>query len=143
MRGTRNRGKAMGRVKRALAAAMIVGLLGALAGCDDTGGSWDPTTTSAPAKAAHAALLPDGKVLLIEGSANNADQFAAGTFRTFVWDPAPTRSPASPRRMTCSAPATPSWQTANCLLRAACWLHTVRIAGSAHSVSVQLADRAI
>jgi len=26
-------------------------------------------------------------VLLIEGSANNPEQFAAGTFKTFVWDP--------------------------------------------------------
>lgn len=38
--------------------------------------------------AVHAALLHNGKVLLIAGSGNDAEDFAAGTFRTVVWDPA-------------------------------------------------------
>ena len=63
--------------------------------------------TSSPVKSAHAALLPNGKVLLIEGSANNANQFAAGTFKTSVWDPvADTFSSVStPYDMFCSGHA--------------------------------------
>jgi hypothetical protein len=37
--------------------------------------------------AIHAAMLPTGKVLLIAGSGNDTRQFAAGTFKTLVWDP--------------------------------------------------------
>ena len=36
----------------------------------------------------HATLLSNGKVLLIAGSGNDVDQFAAGTFRASIWDPA-------------------------------------------------------
>ena len=51
-------------------------------------GLWtvDPRDT-APVNAIHAALLPTGKVLLVEGSGNNWVQFDAGTFRTTLWDP--------------------------------------------------------
>ncbi|MEE1937919.1 kelch motif-containing protein [Streptomyces sp. TRM 70361] len=35
----------------------------------------------------HAALLHTGKVLLIAGSGNDAEQFRAKTFRTVLWDP--------------------------------------------------------
>ncbi|SNS31564.1 protein of unknown function [Geodermatophilus pulveris] len=38
-------------------------------------------------QAVHAALLHTGKVLLIAGSGNEAEDFDAGTFRTIVWDP--------------------------------------------------------
>ncbi|MEU7206422.1 galactose oxidase early set domain-containing protein [Streptomyces sp. NPDC045470] len=38
--------------------------------------------------AIHAALLHTGKVLLIAGSGNDEKQFAAGTFRSVLWDPA-------------------------------------------------------
>ncbi len=52
-------------------------------------GSWE--TIELPeqyrGQAVHAALLRTGKVLLIAGSGNNAEDFAAGTFRTIVWDP--------------------------------------------------------
>lgn len=52
-------------------------------------GRWD--TVSLPAKfqvhAIHAALLRTGKVLIIAGSGNDADDFAAGTFKTLLWDP--------------------------------------------------------
>lgn len=38
--------------------------------------------------AVHAALLKTGKVLIVAGSGNDAQNFAAGTFRTILWDPA-------------------------------------------------------
>lgn len=38
--------------------------------------------------AIHGALLPTGKVLLVAGSGNDAKQFAKGTFKTLIWDPA-------------------------------------------------------
>lgn len=97
----------MRRVKRAFAAGATLALLGLLAACNGGSGSWESTTTVSPAKAAHAALLPNGKVLLIEGSANNPDQFAAGTFRTFVWDPVSNTSTtvSTPYDMFCSGHA--------------------------------------
>ena len=53
-------------------------------------GHWD--TVELPeeyrAQAVHAALLHNGKVLLVAGSGNDAQDFAAGTFRTVLWDPA-------------------------------------------------------
>src|SRR5947209_16218784 len=38
--------------------------------------------------AIHAAVLDTGKVLIVAGSGNNATQFAAGTFKTLLFDPA-------------------------------------------------------
>ncbi|MEZ0163404.1 galactose oxidase-like domain-containing protein [Kineococcus sp. LSe6-4] len=53
-------------------------------------GSW--STLDMPAdvhiNAIHAALLNTGKVLIIAGSGNDRENFAAGTFRSIVWDPA-------------------------------------------------------
>jgi hypothetical protein len=40
-----------------------------------------------PVRALHGTLLRDGRVLLIAGSGNDPDAFAAGTFRSVVWDP--------------------------------------------------------
>lgn len=79
----------MSGVKRTFLAGAVLGLLGLLSACNFSGpvGSWEPPTAPGPAKASHAALLPNGKVLLIEGSANDPAQFAAGTFKTFVWNP--------------------------------------------------------
>ncbi|MDQ3905950.1 MAG: DUF1929 domain-containing protein [Actinomycetota bacterium] len=37
--------------------------------------------------AIHAALLPTGKVLIIAGSGNSPLNFAAGSFKTMLWDP--------------------------------------------------------
>jgi hypothetical protein len=37
--------------------------------------------------AIHASLLRTGKVLIIAGSGNDADNFKAGTFKTLLWDP--------------------------------------------------------
>ena len=39
------------------------------------------------ARALHTTVLRDGRVLLIAGSGNSTDSFAAGTFKTVVWDP--------------------------------------------------------
>ena len=39
-------------------------------------------------RAVHAALLHTGKVLLVAGSGNDPDQFAAGSFKTAIYDPA-------------------------------------------------------
>ena len=41
--------------------------------------------------AVHAALLYTGKVLIIAGSGNNAEDFRAGTFKSIVWDPRTNR----------------------------------------------------
>lgn len=38
--------------------------------------------------AIHAALLPTGKLLIIAGSGNDTEAFAAGTFKTLIYDPA-------------------------------------------------------
>jgi hypothetical protein len=53
-----------------------------------TDGSWSVTATPSDVRAVHVALLRTGKVLLIAGSGNNRDNFAAGSFTTSVWDPA-------------------------------------------------------
>src|SRR4051812_31526796 len=46
-------------------------------------GHWDVINLPADVQvnAIHAALLPTGRILLIAGSGNNTDNFAAGTFR--------------------------------------------------------------
>ncbi|MBB2913611.1 hypothetical protein FHS43_004920 [Streptosporangium becharense] len=43
--------------------------------------------------AIHAALLRTGKVLIVAGSGNNAANFAKGTFKTLLWDPAKQGGP--------------------------------------------------
>jgi hypothetical protein len=52
-------------------------------------GSWQ--TIELPAglrvNAVHTALLQTGKLLIIAGSGNNQQYFAAGTFKTLLWDP--------------------------------------------------------
>jgi hypothetical protein len=54
----------------------------------NSGGRW---TTLAPLpsgfNAYHMIMGPGGKILLIAGSGNNADVFAAGTFKSYVWSP--------------------------------------------------------
>ncbi len=50
-------------------------------------GTWSQTANPSPVRAVHAALLRTGKVLLIAGSGNDPDQFAAGTFKTAIYDP--------------------------------------------------------
>jgi hypothetical protein len=57
----------------------------AVAACE---GTWTTNPAPSPVRAVHAALLHTGKVLLIAGSGNDPDQFAAGTFKTAIYDPA-------------------------------------------------------
>ncbi|NEK59892.1 DUF1929 domain-containing protein [Geodermatophilus sabuli] len=58
-------------------------------------------------QAIHAALLYTGKVLLIAGSGNDAEEFDAGTFTTVVWDPATgeTTEVPTPEDLFCSGHA--------------------------------------
>lgn len=55
-----------------------------------THGSWRTVTLPEQyrARAVHAALLHNGKVLLVAGSGNSQTRFDAGTFSTVLWDPA-------------------------------------------------------
>ncbi len=50
-------------------------------------GTWSTNSSPSPIRAVHAALLHNGKILLVAGSGNDRDAFAAGTFKTSVWDP--------------------------------------------------------
>ncbi len=50
-------------------------------------GTWETNATPSPVRAIHAAVLQNGKVLLVAGSGNNRDTFNAGTFKTSLWDP--------------------------------------------------------
>lgn len=52
-----------------------------------TTGRWTVLDTGMPIRSVHATLLRTGKVLLIAGSGNSAENFAAGTFTAAVWDP--------------------------------------------------------
>jgi hypothetical protein len=72
----------MRRVVRAI--AIIVAALLVAGACE---GTWSKTANPSPVRAVHAALLRTGKVLLIAGSGNDPDQFAAGTFKTAIYDP--------------------------------------------------------
>ncbi len=67
------------RAVGALALAVTLGACGL--------GSWTTEPTPSPVRAIHAALLRDGRVLLVAGSGNDPATFAAGTFRSAVWDP--------------------------------------------------------
>ncbi len=50
-------------------------------------GQWTVQTAPSPVRAIHSVLLHTGKVLLIAGSGNDRDAFAAGTFKSSVFDP--------------------------------------------------------
>ena len=50
-------------------------------------GRWDTLKQNSPVRAIHAALLPSGKVLLVAGSGNSKDNFAAKSFKTVLWNP--------------------------------------------------------
>ena len=58
-------------------------------------------------QAVHAALLRTGKVLLVAGSGNNAQDFEAGSFTTIVWDPVTgdTKEVPTPEDLFCSGHA--------------------------------------
>jgi hypothetical protein len=57
------------------------------AGTACTQGSWQVLPFDAPVRAIHAVLLDNGDVLMIAGSGNDPDDFAAGTFESAVYDP--------------------------------------------------------
>lgn len=50
-------------------------------------GRWTVTANPMPLRAMHGTLLNDGRVLLIAGSGNSTANFAAGTFKTSVYNP--------------------------------------------------------
>ena len=52
-----------------------------------TKGVWQVMPFDAPARAMHAVVLHNGNVLLIAGSGNDTDLFAAGTFKTALYQP--------------------------------------------------------
>ena len=72
-------------------------------------GSWE--TIELPeeyrTQAVHAALLHTGKVLLVAGSGNDAQDFEAGSFQTIVWDPVTgdTKEVPTPEDLFCSGHA--------------------------------------
>jgi Domain of unknown function (DUF1929) len=71
-------------------------------------GQWTVLTQQMPIRAMHATVLKTGKVLLLAGSGNNTDAFAAGTFRASVWDPVSNtfNTLAVPKDMFCSGHVT-------------------------------------
>ncbi|MFL4906687.1 galactose oxidase-like domain-containing protein [Streptomyces sp. MMS24-I2-30] len=62
------------------------GCTGTQAQCAD--GSWQVLPTQNPVRSMHSVVLNNGKVLLIAGSGNSEENFAAGTFTSAVYDPA-------------------------------------------------------
>ncbi|GAA4434611.1 galactose oxidase early set domain-containing protein [Phytohabitans houttuyneae] len=56
------------------------------AGC--TKGKWQVMPYQSAVRGVHAVMLNNGKVLLVAGSGNDPNAFAAGTFKTAVYDPA-------------------------------------------------------
>jgi len=50
-------------------------------------GSWQRTSYQLPMRAIHATLLRTGKVLLLAGSGNQSESFAAGSFQAGLLDP--------------------------------------------------------
>lgn len=50
-------------------------------------GRWTTASVTLPVRSIHSTLLRDGRVLLIAGSGNDPSAFAAGTFKTSVWNP--------------------------------------------------------
>jgi hypothetical protein len=58
------------------------------AGAACTRGVWQVMPFSGTVRAMHAVMMYNGKVLLVAGSGNDTTEFAHGTFRTAVYDPA-------------------------------------------------------
>jgi len=61
---------------------------GCTAGAACTQGSWQVLPFPSPVRGIHAVLLYSGKVLLVAGSGNDPNAFAAGSFTSAVYDPA-------------------------------------------------------
>lgn len=51
-------------------------------------GGWEVLPTQNPVRSMHSVVLSNGKVLLIAGSGNSEENFAAGTFTSAVYNPA-------------------------------------------------------
>ena len=58
------------------------------AGAACTAGVWQVLPFNSPVRGIHAVVLKNGNVLLVAGSGNDPDAFAAGTFSTAVYQPA-------------------------------------------------------
>jgi hypothetical protein len=52
-----------------------------------TMGRWEVMPIESPARAVHTVVLHDGRVLMVAGSGNEPDLFAAGSFKTAIYDP--------------------------------------------------------
>ena len=91
--------------RRATRAGVIAVLLLAASACGV--GKWTVNSKPSPVRAVHAALLNNGHVLLIQGSGNDPNLFAAGTFTTTEWDPVLNtfRTIPTPSDMFCSGHA--------------------------------------
>ncbi|KUJ70737.1 galactose oxidase [Streptomyces albus subsp. albus] len=61
-----------------------------------TQGAWAVMPFRNPVRSMHSVVLPGGRVLLIAGSGNDPDRFAAGTFSSAVYDPATGRMKTIP-----------------------------------------------
>jgi Galactose oxidase-like, Early set domain len=78
----------VGRSRLAARATRALVLGAAVLGLGACGvGTWETNASPSPVRAIHAAVLQNGKVLLVAGSGNDRDTFNAGTFRTSLWDP--------------------------------------------------------
>jgi hypothetical protein len=76
-------------VRRRLITTAVAGVaLLAAAACE---GTWAPSSSPSPVRNIHAALMRNGKVLLIAGSGNDRANFAAGSFKTAIYDPVADR----------------------------------------------------
>jgi len=75
----------MGGLGRPLRVAFTVALATLVAAACQ--GEWRTAASPSPVRTSHVALLHTGKVLLVAGSGNDAGAFAAGTFKTSLWDP--------------------------------------------------------
>jgi hypothetical protein len=71
-------------MRRIIKPLVAICLVLAAAACE---GTWTTASSPSPVRAIHAALMHTGKVLLIAGSGNDRAAFAAGTFKTAVYDP--------------------------------------------------------
>ncbi len=60
---------------------------GCSAGQACTKGAWSVLPVPSPVRSIHSVVLHTGKVLLISGSGNDPDAFAAGTFTSALFDP--------------------------------------------------------
>jgi hypothetical protein len=68
-------------------ATQAAGKAACTAGVACTKGAWQVLPFPSPVRSIHTVVLMNGKVLLIAGSGNDTNEFAAGTFESAVYDP--------------------------------------------------------